>query len=183
MGFKSVSHIIDALKIQERFEEQPIIRLQKCWADVVGNTIAAHTRPLSIERQILRVGTSSAAWSQNLTFGRQDLLLQINAFLPTPLVDIRFSTAGWKHRKNTDREKPTFSPHDHPSYLEETSDREGLVLPTVNNPNKAFQNWAEAIQKRSQHLPLCPQCECHTPPGELERWGVCSLCAGKRFAN
>ncbi|NEP50291.1 MAG: DUF721 domain-containing protein, partial [Moorea sp. SIO3C2] len=32
-----------------------------------------------------------------------------------------------------------------------------------------------------QNLPLCPQCKCPTPPGELQRWDVCGLCAIKQW--
>jgi predicted nucleic acid-binding Zn ribbon protein len=30
-------------------------------------------------------------------------------------------------------------------------------------------------------LPRCPQCQCPTPPGELERWSVCAVCATQRW--
>ncbi|NJL81148.1 MAG: hypothetical protein HC917_24425 [Richelia sp. SM2_1_7] len=39
------------------------------------------------------------AWAQNLTFERQRLLKKLNKILPTPLVDIRFSTARWQRTK------------------------------------------------------------------------------------
>ncbi|NER00047.1 MAG: DUF721 domain-containing protein [Cyanothece sp. SIO2G6] len=53
--------------------------------------------------------------------------------------------------------------------------------PVSDTPTQIFHNWAVQIQARSQHLPRCPSCSSPTPIGELERWGVCSLCAAKRW--
>ena len=196
MSFKSVNDILGVLKVQAKFEEQPFQSLLKFWAEVVGAVIAAHTQPLSIQREVLRVATSSAAWAQNLTFQRQQLLLKLNEKLPTPLVDIRFSTAGWQRPQDTRSKQQTPVPSQHPSYLgdqekslqrlppESTSGIRvgGDVTPTTGNVNSVFKDWAKTVQARSHGLPLCPQCHCPTPPGELQRWGVCSLCAAKQSA-
>ena len=96
MSLKSVNDILIILEQQAKWQEQPFQRLLLCWQEVVGPVVATHARPLSIQRDVLRVATSSAAWAQNLTFGRQSLLVKLNAKLPTPLVDIRFSGAGWQ---------------------------------------------------------------------------------------
>ncbi len=194
MSFKSVNDILGVLEVQAKFEEQPFQSLLKFWAEVVGAVIAGHTQPLSIQRQVLRVATSSAAWAQNLTFQRQQLLLKLNEKLPTPLVDIRFSTAGWQRPQDTKSKQQTPVSSQHPSYLgdeekslqrlppESTSGIRvgGDVTPTTGNVNSVFKDWAKTVQARSHGLPLCPQCHCPTPPGELQRWRVCSLCAAKQ---
>lgn len=182
MSLKSVNDILSLPEIQILLYEQPFPRLLKCWAEVVGSAIAAHTQPLSIQRDVLRVATSSAAWAQNLTFERQRLLVKLNQKLPDPLVDIHFSTAGWKRPQDKANQQKTISTASHPSYL---GDEIGLVpevLPT-KNANAAFENWAKKMQRRSHNLPICPQCQSPTPPGEIQRWGVCSICATKQFSN
>lgn len=183
MSFNSVNDILGVLQLQAKLQEQPFQRLLKCWPEVVGKVIAAHTRPLSIQRDVLRVATSSAAWAQNLTFERRRLLVKLNTVLPTPLVDIRFSTAEWYAAKETNNQPQTLLPRHHPSYLGEEINRHHDVESTAKSANAAFENWAEAMQERSHHLPLCPECQCPTPGGELQRWGVCSLCAAKGFSN
>ena len=40
---------------------------------------------------------------------------------------------------------------------------------------------ASMMRSRSRQLPLCPECQCPTPTGELHRWQVCSICAAKRW--
>lgn len=45
------------------------------------------------------------------------------------------------------------------------------------------QAWWQQVQDRSSHLPLCGQCQCPTPPGEIDRWGCCALCATKKWSR
>jgi predicted nucleic acid-binding Zn ribbon protein len=179
MSLKSINDILGVLEKQSKWQEQPFQRLLKCWAEVVGTVVAANTRPLSIQRDVLSVATSSAAWAQNLTFGRTSLLLKLNKKLPTPLVDIRFSTAGWQKPSVERKQQQTVSPNEHPSYLGDEINRFD-VTPT-KDVNAAFGHWTKIMRSRSHGLPLCPQCESPTPPGELQRWAVCSVCAAKQF--
>jgi predicted nucleic acid-binding Zn ribbon protein len=84
-------------------------------------------------------------------------------------------------------DSPGVSPSDSPGVSPHTEND-----PTINPPLKlqldrtvaqtsqaAFQKWADQIRWRSQGLPLCPQCRCPTPMGELQHWSVCALCAVK----
>lgn len=180
MSLKSVNDILGVLALEAKWEEQPFQRLLKCWSEVVPAVVAANTRPLSIERGVLRVATSSAAWAQNLTFERQRLLLKLNEKLPDPLVDIRFSTAQWQ-RPKAGSPQQTVTSQQHPSYVGDRLKLNHDVTSDTLNPNAAFDHWARVVQARSRGLPLCQQCECPTPEGELQRWGVCSLCAAKRL--
>ncbi|MDZ7960124.1 MAG: DciA family protein [Aulosira sp. DedQUE10] len=181
MSFNSVNDILNVLETQAKWQEQPFQRLLQCWAEVVGAVVAAHTRPLSIQRDVLRVAASSAAWAQNLTFARQKLILKLNEKLPTPLADIRFSTAGWHSSPEPEKPQPEVLASDHPSYVGDGSSSLNDKKPNTTHPNAAFGHWATVIQMRSHGLPLCPQCQCPTPPGELQRWQVCSLCAAKQL--
>lgn len=186
MSFKSLNHILGALEEQSGWQEQPLPRLLKCWPDTVGAAVAAHTQIISIQRGVLWVATASAAWAQTLTFERQRLLQKLNPHLPSPLVDIRFSTAQWQRPKDsslaTGEQATTSLWCEHPSCLVDAprvpkSDE----MPNSNNPNAAFQHWAKVMRSRSDGLPLCPQCHCPTPPGELQRWDFCSICAAKQW--
>ena len=183
MSFRSLHHILGTLQDQSRWQEQPFQRLLKCWPDAVGAAVAAHTRPLSIGRGILWVATSSAAWAQTLTFERQRILEKLNPNLPSPLLDIRFSTAQWQRSKDSSpltSQSRDFLWREHPSRFANTP-RVSHDTEQLNNPNAAFQHWAKVMQARTSGLPLCPQCRCPTPPGELQRWMVCSICAAKQW--
>ncbi len=189
MSLKSVNDVLNILKAKAVIQEPPINALLQNWHEIVGDVLALQTRPLSIQRHLLRVATSSAAWAQNLTFERQSLLIKVNQKLVTPVTDIHFSTAGW-HISPIREKKPELpSPSQHPSYLGESIDIINAIATDVSvvdkeqasSRNKAFEAWANAVKVRSHKLPLCPECQCPTPSGELQRWDVCALCAAKRF--
>ncbi len=184
MSFKSVNDILGDLEVQAKLQQQPFQSVLKFWAEVVGAIVASHSRPLSIQRHTLWVATSSAAWAQNLTFQRQQILLKLNQLLPAPidpLVDIRFSSAGWQRPKDKESSAQTLSSSEHPSYISDGMGISRDLKLTSHNADDAFGHWAELVQVRSQGLPLCPNCTCPTPPGELLRWQVCSVCAAKLF--
>ncbi|MBE9004074.1 DUF721 domain-containing protein [Fortiea sp. LEGE XX443] len=181
MSLKSINDILGVLEQQARWQEQPFQKVLQFWAEVVGAVVINHTQPLVIQRDVLRVATSSAAWAQNLAFKRQIILLQLNEKLPKPLVDIRFSTAGWQRPSAKPQQQLTGLPQEHPSYLGNLSNIRRDEPPVLENAQTAFGQWAEKMQVRSHGLPLCPQCQSPTPPGELQRWQVCAICASKQF--
>ncbi|BAB74044.1 DUF721 domain-containing protein [Anabaena sp. FACHB-709] len=181
MSFKSVNDILGVLEKQAKWQQQPFQQVCQFWAEVVGSAIASQTQPLSLQRDVLRVATSSAAWAQNLTFSRQTLLLKLNQKLSTPLVDLRFSTAGWQRHPQKGKALPIALHSQHPSYLGDVNEDQGQVTAVNQDVNQVFGHWAKTRQRRSQNLPLCPQCQCPTPPGELQRWGVCGFCSVKQL--
>jgi predicted nucleic acid-binding Zn ribbon protein len=184
-SFKSINQLLGAIANQDGWQpRRQFNRVVACWFEVVGPVVAAHTRPISMQRQVLQVATSSAAWAQNLAFERRRILDKLNALVPVSLTDIRFSTAQWHST-----EQPSLSAElsstlwkEHPSRLPDAGNS-APPLPDSSElrPQESFQRWAEQIKQRSQHLPLCPQCKCPTPTGELERWSMCALCAAKQW--
>ncbi|PAX53366.1 DciA family protein [Brunnivagina elsteri] len=189
MSLKSVNDVLTILKAKAVIQEPPVNALLRDWHEIVGDVLALQTRPLSIQRHLLRVATSSAAWAQNLTFERQSLLIKVNQRLAIPVVNIHFSTAGWHISPIREKKPELASQTQHPSYLGESiniisaiaTDVSEVGLDKTTTRKKAFDAWASAVKVRSHKLPLCPQCQCPTPPGELQRWDVCALCAAKRF--
>lgn len=185
MDFPSLNQILGYLKVLERSPQQKQFqKLLESWEQVLG-AMAAQTQPLYIEREVLYVATSSAALSQELSFRVPQLLHKLNYLLPTPLENIRFSPAQWHTIQKRRQSRHTEQVNDwqqHPSMIC-GYEKPSLVNPTDKNqnPQAAFQNWAEAVKARSQHLPLCPQCQSPTPPGEIQRWSVCAICATKQW--
>ncbi|MUH00182.1 DUF721 domain-containing protein [Scytonema sp. UIC 10036] len=179
MSLKSINNILSVLETQSKWQEQPFPQLLKHWSEIVGAAVAAHTQPVSVQRDVLRVATSSAAWAQNLTFERKRLLLKLNDKLSLSLVDIHFSTAGWQRPKEK-LAKEQISAREHPSYVGGADSPCKLTAPAFD-ANATFQHWAKRVQARSHSLPLCPACHSPTPLGELQRWQVCSICAAKQF--
>jgi len=209
--FQSLHHILDVIENQPGWEKQQLFRrILTHWAEVVGTTVAAHARPTGINRGILWVATSSSVWAQELSYKRHLILQKLNHqfsdrvpnksghelgnSLNNPLgdqlgktlgdrlpraldtsaqepllkllTDIKFSPARWQI--NPEDSAPVLTKH--PSHLpSEITDR-----PTTGT-------WWQQLQDRSPHLPLCNQCHCPTPAGEIDRWGCCALCATKKW--
>ena len=160
MPFKSVNDILDVAEIRRKCQENPFLHLFMCWEETVGTAIANHTQPLSIQRNILWVATSSSAWSQNLTFKRRHLLNKLNKLLIDDLTDIKFSTSGWKSKKNSHQDTNKLSLSQHPSYIDfpkQDSLKNNLSLnPSLGNilPNKPriiFAEWEKTINPQSKN--------------------------------
>ena len=188
MSFNSLARLLEAIEKQPGWETySQYRRLLGCWSEVVGEKVAPQTRPLYIARQVLWVATSSSVLAQELSLQRYSLQKKLNAHLPQPLADIRFSSAKW-HSQTTTRasafsNSSSSDEQEHPSQLETAADLSSLNLTEESDPQAAFQRWAEIIRRRSRALPPCPQCQAPTPPGELQRWQVCACCAAKQWAQ
>ncbi len=89
------------------------------WNDIVGESVAEHSRPRSIRNQILFIDVAHPTWMQQLQFLKPTLLDQMNAFLGKPLIqDIRFKLG---------KTSPTLPAPTHPVSTEaETLDKETL---------------------------------------------------------
>lgn len=192
---KSLDQILEnvaGLPLAQKIKEHQ--QLLQAWQQAVGPAIAKVTRPLAIDRDILSIATASAVLAQDLTFKRRQILVKLNPLLPTPVRDLRFSTQKWTETPTSNGRKcsaplsrsplteaQTLLPQ-HPSRIDVPTKQ---IISTQNtstiSPQQAFQAWATRIQNQSKNWPLCPQCQSPTPPGELERWQVCGICAVKRM--
>jgi predicted nucleic acid-binding Zn ribbon protein len=185
MNFNSLEQTIQKLLLAPEWERQRhYLLVRDCWYKTVNAKISRHTRPLSVDRQILYVSTQSAPWAQTLSLQRDRILKQLNPQLPFTLLDLRFSTVNWQVQK-PDSLQATISLH--PSSIvssdsletpAQSSDPKNKLteLPYGKTPPEALERWLRTIEIRSQSLPLCPCCHVATPTGELERWGICSYC-------
>jgi predicted nucleic acid-binding Zn ribbon protein len=184
MSFQSLRHVLGNLETRCPPQERQLQQIRQHWGEVVGAVVAAQSRPFALQRDVLQVATASSAWAQNLVFERQRILAKLNTLLGLSVVDIRFSTAHWKRSQKPQMaigsEQQVKLWQEHPS-----SAGEQLRLPKLppvqdpTDPLQAFQRWAILMRSRSHQLPLCPQCQCPTPAGELARWRVCALCVTK----
>lgn len=77
-GFDSFSSILDAvaqrLGLSAKLVEQ---RIARDWVEIVGDQIAAHTRPEYVRGRRLSVLVDHSVWMQQLSFLKPDLLRRI----------------------------------------------------------------------------------------------------------
>ncbi|BAC89520.1 DUF721 domain-containing protein [Gloeobacter violaceus] len=166
----------DLVRNPQMARNQRLVQLQKQWAKVVGEAVAAHCRPLKLQDAVLTVAVSGAVWAQNLGYQRRLLMGKIAEIwgAAEPLRDIRFETTGWYAREKTGR--VPLAP-EHP-----------LIVPLAGHPAPApgagpptLQDRLERLRTlarwRGEQLPECPRCRMGAPRGELVRWGMCGSCA------
>ncbi|MEM9449233.1 MAG: DUF721 domain-containing protein [Cyanobacteria bacterium P01_E01_bin.6] len=196
MALQSLQKLINRIETQDAWKtHQRFQRILAHWSSIVGEVVASKARPFGIQKETLLVAVFNAVWAQNLGFERQRILQKISQRFPDiVLADIRFSTTQW-HTKQGTTNSASNSLDDNPEILELwRSHPSQLSIPSANRaarhlsvvpkaPEEAFQQWADQIQLRSQHLPLCPTCGCPTPDGELARWAMCGLCITKQWAT
>lgn len=91
------------LGIQKRYNaESAIIH----WRQIVGEKIAAHAHPVSIQRDLLFVAVSNSVWCHHLSMMKEDIITKINAFIGDRLIrDIRFQAGYSANGQNEDNTK------------------------------------------------------------------------------
>lgn len=183
MSFKSVDEILKIVTSGQGWETyQQYCHLLECWRSLVSPQVFAHTRPVSISRQVLWVATSSAVWAQNMSLQRYSLLKKLNPMLDEPLNDLRFSSALWHNvpqgsTEGTPQEGVT---QQHPSEIPvDLISHEKDASSNNEQSSTSFDRWIEKMRIRGQNLPSCPLCHAPTPPGELQRWSCCAFCANR----
>jgi predicted nucleic acid-binding Zn ribbon protein len=187
LSLQSIRSIVNALERQTLWQERKAFdRLLKVWSDSVGMAVSKHTRPIEIRQDVLQVATSNSVWAQQLGFERPRILAklnaQLNASLTRPLKDIRFSPGQWHRRSNSEDRVASAELLAHPcrcilvAEVTEKKRDQGETIQTTT-AREAFDRWAQKTQARSRSFPLCPSCQCPTPPKELEHWLVCALCS------
>lgn len=186
---KEIEKLLQTLIQQPSWENyRQFCSVVDCWQEILGEKISRNSRPIGIFRGVLWIATSNSAWAQNLSMQRYILLKKLNSQLSEPLTDLRFSSAQWHQNidsnKNTLSNNQTTNKQKHPSQIEISADRLNLEkIPLEDTPKEAFQRWAKINKMRSQNLPLCPQCNCPTPAGEIARWNCCYLCISQKWSR
>ena len=195
MSFQRLNRVLQEVGEPSQFLGKRSSQFQQVlqhWPDIVGADLALHTRPQRLDRQVLKVATSSAVWAQNLQFERHRLRLKILEQVNLDLKDIQFSTAHWQMPSASDQPFASTQAQqewqNHPSRITVqpalTAQRGGQILGDPRRTGQSvatqFSIWATTCQLRNRSLPRCPRCRSPTPPGELNRWQMCSFCMGQK---
>ena len=79
---KPAAHaVLGVLKKLGLTDQARKMRISAAWAQAVGPDIAARTEPQSFNRGVLVVKSASAAWQNELTFLKADIIARINEAL------------------------------------------------------------------------------------------------------
>jgi predicted nucleic acid-binding Zn ribbon protein len=75
---KAIDKMLRKIKIETTVRQWEVVSL---WGDIVGETIAKHTRAEKISFGKLYVSVDSPAWRNELMFQKKDLLKKVNCCL------------------------------------------------------------------------------------------------------
>lgn len=85
---KIVDTIRDTYNLDEKGKQYEAFRQ---WPEIVGERVAAHTKPLYIVEGKLHIQCEGSVWSQELTFRKSEIIQKINESLGrTVIKDIRY---------------------------------------------------------------------------------------------
>jgi hypothetical protein len=166
---KPLKNALGAWSPQALHPDEPISVLQAEWARIVGDEVAANSRPAEIVRDALIVVTRSSAWSQQLSFLSERVLHAVQQRAGITIGSLRFRVGrlaraaahdtGAKSRARSNgharrNREPAAS-------LEDAFDRFRADVHAAQRA-KAAAGWKE-----------CLRCGVHTAPGPF-----CVPCAG-----
>ncbi|MFM7221369.1 MAG: DciA family protein [Nodosilinea sp.] len=194
MPLDSLANLINQFEQQPAWRGQAVFRrVLYGWEPVVGRAVARQAIPVRLDRQVLYVAVANAMWGQTLTLERLTILDKLNHRLNLSLKDIRFSGGDWYRRPSSSAGPAAANPIPLPTWLQHHPSFEASLLTApaaaiaADQPRptagEAFQRWAQASQRQTAQWRLCPRCHSPCPPGELDRWQCCSLCAGQGFGQ
>lgn len=187
MPFQGLESVLRQIEQQYQSPAQYYWRsLIAVWPQVVGESLAQQTRLINLRSQVLLVAAANPVIVQTLMFKRLSLLKSLNAQLAeqqahysdTSISDLRFSTRGWHQPKAVESPYNQFNRWEHhPCRIDrDMAAAQSSQISLFQDPTTAFQRWANQMRDQHQTLPPCPQCGSPVLPGELQRWGHCSLC-------
>lgn len=153
------------------------------WREIVGDKIAAHAYPLSVQRDLLLVAVGNSAWSHHLSMMKQDIINKVNAFIGDNLIrDIRFQAGYLKNNQNQENAGQA----DQNEIKLHTIRLDSVELQTANDMVKPIRdddlrNKVKSIIKKDLALKKvrhknkwhkCLECSILCPPEET----LCSTC-------
>ncbi|HEY9765387.1 MAG TPA: DUF721 domain-containing protein [Chroococcales cyanobacterium] len=155
------------------------------WPGIVGPSVAAKTHPRAIRQGVLVVETTSAAWSNQLTLLKPQLLEAIRrAVGPGIVKEIKFQITAWREDRSGPREEKELSPFGGLPELGEgekkSIERETSAFITDPELADTVSRFIEVLKRRKDAQVASGFREC--PCGSLYQGneGICPICRIKK---
>ncbi len=176
--------IMKNLGLAKRYEAELIIFN---WRQIVGEDVAAHTRPGKINRRVLTVAAKNAVWAHHLSTLKEEIIAKVNTFAGEKAVsDIKFLAGYFRldQNENKDEQEDTTVV----SWRETSLDsREVKMVEAMSAPLADDELRSKMKRLLSKELALkkakrlrewrpCPACGILMPPG-AKMCGTCGSAA------
>jgi Dna[CI] antecedent, DciA len=149
---KRLSNAVNAWQPQALHADDPLAVLQAEWPQIVGDDVAAQSRPAEIVRDALVVVTRSSAWSQQLAFLSERVLRAVQERGGVCVRNLRFRVGRMREaprpfsaRKRTTRAKPLRHNVEPAPTLQAAIDRFRVDVAAAQRA-KAAAGWKECLR-------------------------------------
>ncbi len=154
------------------------------WRQIVGEEIAANTRPGKINRRVLTLAAKNAAWAHHLSTLKEEIIARINAFAGEKAVsDLKFQAGYFRIDQNNEEngggdERPVVNWRENSLDIRDKKNIDEIAAPLnddlLRGKVKRLLGKEMALKKARQKLNWqpCKQCGVLRPPGEV----MCSTC-------
>ncbi|HMM22578.1 MAG TPA: DUF721 domain-containing protein [Selenomonadales bacterium] len=154
------------------------------WRQMVGEEIAAHTRPGRVRRGILNVSANNAVWAHHLSTLKEEIMDKINAFMGEKVVtEIKFQAGYFQKDQNENNienpEPPVPRWRDARLEERELQDIDQMTADLADNQLKKkvktilVKEYSLRKAKRQHNWQACPKCGVLVTPQE----SLCSVCS------
>ncbi len=75
--------MVDHYRLRSRLTQ---VRIKKCWSDVMGSSISQYTTDIKVRKNKLFVTINSAALKQELSYGKEKIIRNLNEELGENLI-------------------------------------------------------------------------------------------------
>lgn len=94
--------MMNGIGLRQRYRAELVILH---WRQIVGEEIAANTRPGKIRRGVLTVTAKNAAWAHHLSMMKEEIAARINAFAGEKAVgDLKFQAGYFQNGQNQEKD-------------------------------------------------------------------------------
>lgn len=150
---KPLKSALGAWKPQALHPDDPVSVLQAEWPQIVGDDVAANTRPAEIVRDALLVVTRSSAWSQQLAFLSERVLQAVAQRSGITVGSLRFRVGriretpatGAPRKRRSERTKPQRRAAEPANTLEDAIERFRADVAAAQRA-KAAAGWKECVR-------------------------------------
>lgn len=120
--FASIASILKAV-VHRHGIETPLFeyRLRRRWSEIVGEQLAAHTRPDQIRFKKLYLIVENSVWLQQLTFLKPTLIEKINAWADGPILSDILLRVGEIRREREEVRRARFEGEQRTSNVEHST--------------------------------------------------------------
>jgi len=157
--------------------DDPLSHLRAQWSTIVGEDIAANSRPAELIRGSLLVVTRSSAWSQQLSFLSERIIETVRAATGVTLEGVRFRVGRISNRGRAPAER---------KLLERKNRDRHVESPTLESAVALFREDVTSAQraKASAGWKECNRCGIRIVPDTGQFCAPCTnVCSAERSAT